>query len=453
MSLSVVILAAGKGTRMRSSLPKVLHPIASRPMVSHVIDSAKALNATRIHLIYGHGGEQLKSVINDPSLNWVEQTQQLGTGHAMQQAVPYFKADETILMLYGDTPLITVDTLKRLVDATPKSGIGLLTVTLDNPSGYGRILRDGERVVGIVEHKDACAAQLAICETNTGVLAANGADLNRWLSKLSNDNAQGEYYVTDIIAMAAQEGRLVQAVQPDNEVEVAGVNNRLQLAQLERAYQQRCAEALMMAGVTLADPARFDLRGSLRHGEDCFIDVNAVIMGQVVLGDRVIIEPNCVLKDCIIGDDVVIRSHSVIEGATFADNASAGPFARLRPGAVLERNAHIGNFVEMKKAILGEGSKAGHLSYLGDALIGKGVNIGAGTITCNYDGANKFQTIIKDGAFIGSDTQLVAPVTVGENATVGAGTTVTRNVGDGELMISRAKPRMISNWQRPVKKS
>lgn len=451
MSLSVVILAAGKGTRMRSSLPKVLHPIANRPMVAHVIDSAKALEAQSIHLIYGHGGEQLQATIDDPSLNWVEQAEQLGTGHAMQQAAPYFKDDETILMLYGDTPLLTVDTLQRLVAATPEGGIGLLTVTLDNPFGYGRILRDGERVVGIVEQKDATAEQQAITEVNTGVLAAKGADLNRWLFALSNDNAQGEYYVTDIIAMAANEGRLVQAVQPANVMEVSGVNNRLQLAELERAYQKRCAEALMMAGVTLADPARFDLRGTLTHGEDCFIDINAVIKGNVVLGNRVTIQANCVLEDCTIGDDVVIKSHSLIEQAELANESSAGPFARLRPGAVLERDAHVGNFVEMKKAVLGEGSKAGHLTYLGDAEIGKGVNIGAGTITCNYDGVNKSKTIIKDGAFIGSDTQLVAPVTVGENATVGAGTTVTRGVEDGALTISRAKQRNISGWKRPVK--
>lgn len=450
--VSVVILAAGKGTRMYSDLPKVLHPLAGKPMVQHVIDSALTLGARQVHLVYGHGGDQLKAYLSGQPLNWVLQAQQLGTGHAMQQAAPDFSDDEDILMLYGDVPLIAPATLQRLIAAKPQGGIGLLTVTLDDPSGYGRIVRHNDHVVGIVEHKDASEAQRRIDEINTGILVANGADLKRWLARLDNNNAQGEFYITDIIAMAYKEGRQIAAVHPERLSEVEGVNNRLQLAALERAYQQQQAQRLLLAGVMLLDPARFDLRGDLVHGRDVVIDTNVIIEGEVTLGDRVHIGSGCVLKDCQIAEDSVISPYTVIEGARLAQACTVGPFARLRPGACLDAEAHVGNFVEMKKAHLGRGSKAGHLSYLGDAEIGAGVNIGAGTITCNYDGANKHQTVIGDDVFVGSDSQLVAPVTVGRGATIAAGTTVTKNVGDGELVLSRVKQVQLSGWRRPVKK-
>ncbi|GAD00481.1 bifunctional UDP-N-acetylglucosamine diphosphorylase/glucosamine-1-phosphate N-acetyltransferase GlmU [Agarivorans albus] len=453
MNFSVVILAAGKGTRMRSTLPKVLHKLADKPMVQHVIDTAKTLKPEAIHLIYGHGGELIKQQIQDPSLNWVEQAEQLGTGHAMQQAAPHFAPNQPVVMLYGDTPLISEQTIQRLIEALPENGIGLLTVDQEDPTGYGRIVRENGSVAAIVEHKDATAEQLAIKEVNTGVLVANSNDFNRWLANLSNDNAQGEYYVTDIIEMATKEGNVVQAVQPDSIVEVQGVNDRVQLNGLERAYQKAQAEQLLRDGVSLADANRFDLRGELSIGSDCFIDINVIIKGKVTVGNNVTIEANAILIDCEIGDNVTIKANSIIEQASLAADASAGPFARLRPGAKLEQDAHVGNFVEMKKSTLGKGSKAGHLTYLGDTTVGEKVNIGAGTITCNYDGVNKFQTVIEDGAFIGSDTQLVAPVTVGKNATVGAGSTITSDVEAEVLAISRTKQRSIKGWQRPVKKS
>ncbi|WP_029590023.1 bifunctional UDP-N-acetylglucosamine diphosphorylase/glucosamine-1-phosphate N-acetyltransferase GlmU [Franconibacter pulveris] len=451
-AMSVVILAAGKGTRMYSDLPKVLHQLAGKAMVQHVIDAAKQVGAQRVHLVYGHGGELLKQTLRDDSLNWVLQAEQLGTGHAMQQAAPFFSDDEDILMLYGDVPLISVETLERLRAAKPQGGIGLLTVKLEDPTGYGRITRDNGNVTGIVEHKDATEQQRLINEINTGILIANGADLKRWLAKLNNNNAQGEYYITDIIAMAHQEGHAIAAVHPDRLSEVEGVNNRLQLARLERVYQAEQAEKLLLAGVMLRDPARFDLRGELEHGRDVEIDVNVVIEGRVTLGNRVKIGAGCVIKNSIIGDDCEISPYSVVEEARLEAACTIGPFARLRPGAELEEGAHVGNFVEMKKARLGKGSKAGHLTYLGDAEIGANVNIGAGTITCNYDGANKHKTIIGDDVFVGSDTQLVAPVSVARGATIGAGTTVTRDIAEDELVISRVKQTHIQGWQRPVKK-
>lgn len=451
-AMSVVILAAGKGTRMYSDLPKVLHQLAGKAMVQHVIDAAKQVGAQRVHLVYGHGGELLKQTLRDDSLNWVLQAEQLGTGHAMQQAAPFFSDDEDILMLYGDVPLISVETLERLRAAKPQGGIGLLTVKLEDPTGYGRITRDNGNVTGIVEHKDATEQQRLINEINTGILIANGADLKRWLAKLNNNNAQGEYYITDIIAMAHQEGHDIAAVHPDRLSEVEGVNNRLQLARLERVYQAEQAEKLLLAGVMLRDPARFDLRGELEHGRDVEIDVNVVIEGRVTLGNRVKIGAGCVIKNSIIGDDCEISPYSVVEEARLEAACTIGPFARLRPGAELEEGAHVGNFVEMKKARLGKGSKAGHLTYLGDAEIGANVNIGAGTITCNYDGANKHKTIIGDDVFVGSDTQLVAPVSVARGATIGAGTTVTRDIAEDELVISRVKQTHIQGWQRPVKK-
>ncbi len=452
MSLNVVILAAGKGTRMRSSLPKVLHPVASKPMVSHVIETARQIGAEQLYLVYGHGAELLKERIQASDLNWVLQAQQLGTGHAVAQAIPFWHDEDDVLVLYGDTPLIQPETLQRLLAAKTDDGMALLTVVLDNPTGYGRIVREHGQVVGIVEQKDANVEQLAIREVNTGVLVANGGQLRSWLSRLDNKNAQGEFYLTDVIAMAHGDGCAIAAVHPDSAMEVEGANNRVQLAALERSYQQMQAEKLMIAGATLIDPARFDLRGTLEIGEEVVIDVNVIIEGKVVLGNHVRIGAGSVLKDCVIGDHTEVKPYSVIEGAQIADQCSVGPFTRLRPGAVLEQDAHVGNFVEMKKARLGVGSKCGHLTYLGDADVGAKVNIGAGTITCNYDGVNKFQTIIEDDVFVGSDTQLVAPVRIGKGATLGAGSTITKDVAENELVITRVPQRHIPNWARPVKK-
>ncbi|WP_224653285.1 bifunctional UDP-N-acetylglucosamine diphosphorylase/glucosamine-1-phosphate N-acetyltransferase GlmU [Pectobacterium versatile] len=450
-AMSVVILAAGKGTRMYSDLPKVLHQLAGKPMVQHVIDAAMTTGALHVHLVYGHGGDLLKRELTDPALNWVLQAEQLGTGHAMQQAAPHFADDEDILMLYGDVPLISSQTLGRLREAKPQGGIGLLTVKLDDPTGYGRIVREKGAVVGIVEHKDASEEQRQINEINTGILIANGKDLKRWLSQLNNNNAQGEFYITDIIAMAAEEGQRVEAVHPERLSEVEGVNNRLQLSALERVYQREQADKLLLAGVMLLDPARFDLRGELTHGRDVVIDINVVVEGNVKLGNRVKIGAGCVIKNCIIDDDTEISPYSVLEDAVLEAQCTVGPFSRLRPGSELAEGAHVGNFVELKKARLGKGSKAGHLSYLGDADIGSGVNIGAGTITCNYDGANKHKTVIGDDVFVGSDSQLVAPVSIASGATIGAGTTVTRDVAENELVVGRVKQRHISGWVRPVK--
>ncbi|OIV46034.1 UDP-N-acetylglucosamine diphosphorylase/glucosamine-1-phosphate N-acetyltransferase [Sodalis sp. TME1] len=453
-ALSVVVLAAGKGSRMFSALPKVLHPLAGKALVQHVIDAATQLGAARIHLVYGHGGELLREWLarQDAPLNWVLQAEQRGTGHAVQQTLADLRDEEDILILYGDVPLISPDTLQRLLTARPEGGIGLLTVTLDNPEGYGRIVRTDGEVVGIVEQKDASEQQRQIKEINTGILVAGGGDLKHWLGQLTNHNAQGEFYLTDIIAMAWHEGRKINTVQPSRHSEVEGVNNRLQLARLERLFQQEQAERLLLAGVMLSDPMRFDLRGELRHGQDVSIDTNVILEGRVTLGNRVIIGTGCVLKNVVIGDDVVVSPYTVIEDARVAAHSTLGPFARLRPGSELEEGAHVGNFVEMKQARLGKGSKAGHLSYLGDAEIGAQVNIGAGTITCNYDGANKHKTVIGDNVFVGSDSQLVAPVTLGRGATIGAGTTVTRDVADGEMVISRIRQFPIANWTRPVKK-
>ena len=451
MSLHVVILAAGKGTRMRSSLPKVLHPVAGRPMVSHVIDTAHQLGAEAVHLVYGHGGELLQQRLHDAQVTWVLQAEQLGTGHAVAQATPAIPDDARVLVLYGDTPLITAATLEQLLAVQPAGGIGLLTVTLANPTGYGRIVREQGAVVGIVEQKDANAEQLAITEVNTGVLVAPAAKLKQWLAGLTCQNAQGEYYLTDVIGAAHRDGAAIATAQPAEAAETEGANNRLQLAALERFYQRRAANRLMLEGVTLLDPDRFDLRGSLVCGEDVILDTNVIIEGTVELGHRVRIGTGCVLKDCVIADDSIISPYTVIESSKLARATTVGPFARLRPGSVLGEEAHVGNFVEIKNASLGFGSKAGHLSYLGDSEIGADVNIGAGTITCNYDGANKHKTIIEDNVFVGSDTQLGAPVTVRKGATIGAGTTVTREVGENELVITRVPQRHVANWQRPVK--
>lgn len=451
MSLHVVILAAGKGTRMRSSLPKVLHPVAGQPMVSHVIQTAKQLGAEKIHLVYGHGGEIMQQRIKDEAVTWVLQAEQLGTGHAVAQAMPAIPDDANVLVLYGDTPLIMTSTLTNLLAQQTEQGLALLTVSLADPTGYGRILRENGQVVGIVEQKDATDAQKAIQEVNTGVLVAPAGKLKAWLAGLTNQNAQGEYYLTDAIAAAHRDGCVISSASPENHREVEGANNRIQLAQLERFYQQRAAEALMQAGVTLLDPARFDIRGSLSCGEDVIIDCNVIIEGDVTLGDRVQIGAGCVLKNCTIAADSIISPYTVIENSKLAEECTVGPFARLRPGANLAAQAHVGNFVEIKNATLGVGSKAGHLSYLGDSEIGANVNIGAGTITCNYDGANKHKTIIGDDVFVGSDTQLVAPVTIAKGATLGAGSTITRDVGEDELVITRVPQRHITGWQRPVK--
>ncbi|MCT8343688.1 bifunctional UDP-N-acetylglucosamine diphosphorylase/glucosamine-1-phosphate N-acetyltransferase GlmU [Photorhabdus kleinii] len=448
---SVVILAAGKGTRMYSDLPKVLHLLAGKPMVQHVIDTAMALGAKNVHLVYGHGGNLMKQTLSDQTLNWVLQAEQLGTGHAMQQAAPHFADDEDILILYGDVPLIGTDTLERLLAVKPDGGIGLLTAILDNPTGYGRIVRENGEVTGIIEQKDATEEQRKINEINTGILVANGSDLKRWLAQLDNNNVQGEYYLTDVIALAYKEGRKIEVVHPTRLSEMEGVNNRLQLSALERIYQSEQAEQLLLAGVMLLDPARFDLRGTLIHGHDVVIDTNVIIEGNVALGNNVQIGTGCVLKNCIIGDDSIISPYTIVEDSEMETGCTVGPFARLRPGSKLAEKAHVGNFVEMKKSYLGKGSKAGHLTYLGDADIGRDVNIGAGTITCNYDGANKFKTIIGDNVFVGSDTQLVAPVTVAKGATIGAGTTVTKNIAENELVVSRTKQTHIQGWKRPVK--
>ncbi|OOF61787.1 bifunctional UDP-N-acetylglucosamine diphosphorylase/glucosamine-1-phosphate N-acetyltransferase GlmU [Rodentibacter pneumotropicus] len=451
-TISAVILAAGKGTRMYSNLPKVLHTVAGKPMVKHVIDTANSLGAENVHLIYGHGSELMRERLANEKVNWVLQTEQLGTAHAVQQAAPFFKDNEDIVVLYGDAPLITKETLEKLIAAKPENGIALLTVQLDNPTGYGRIIRENGQVAAIVEQKDANAEQLKIQEVNTGVMVSDGASFKKWLARVGNNNAQGEYYLTDLIALANQDGCQVVAVQATDMMEVEGANNRLQLSALERYYQRKQAERLLLEGVMLADPERFDLRGTLEHGKDVEIDTNVIIEGEVRLGNRVKIGTGCVLKNVVIGDDVEVKPYSVLEDATIGEKAAIGPFSRLRPGAELAAETHVGNFVEIKKSLVGKGSKVNHLTYVGDSEIGSNCNIGAGVITCNYDGANKFKTIIGDNVFVGSDTQLVAPVTVEDGATIGAGSTITRNVGKDELVITRVPQRHIQNWQRPVKK-
>jgi bifunctional UDP-N-acetylglucosamine pyrophosphorylase/glucosamine-1-phosphate N-acetyltransferase len=422
-------------------------------MLAHVIDTARHLEPAAIHVVYGHGGEQVKGALADPVINWVEQAEQLGTGHAVEQAMPMVKDGSTVLILYGDVPLITAETLHDLLQRAV-SGLGLLTVELADPTGYGRIVRNGEgRVMAIVEQKDASAEQLQIREGNTGIMACSAERLRGWLKKLDNSNAQGEFYLTDVIALAVQEGVEVVAERVADEDEVAGVNDRSQLAQLERRYQRRCADALMREGATLLDPSRFDLRGSASVGRDVVIDVGVVFEGEVVLGDRVRIGANCVLRDVRIGDDVAIEPMSLIEQAEIGNKCVIGPFARIRPGTRLAEKARVGNFVEVKNSVIGSASKINHLSYIGDTSMGSDVNIGAGTITCNYDGANKHRTEIGDRVFIGSDSQLVAPVTVGDDATIGAGSTITRDAPQGELTLSRSGQKSIKGWKRPVKRS
>ncbi len=451
--LNVVILAAGKGTRMQSDLPKVLHPLAGRPLLSHVLAAADSLSPEKICVVYGHGGETLPRVIGRPELAWAKQEPQLGTGHAVQQAVPHLNPEALCLILYGDVPLTRPETLQEMTLIAREGAIALLTVRLANPSGYGRIVRDARgQVERIVEHKDASPEELAIEEVNTGILCLPAGKLAGWLSRLTKENAQGEYYLTDVIGMAAAEGERVIPCHPAAAWEVLGINSRQQLAELERTHQRNLAEALMARGVTLIDPARLDVRGSLECGRDVLIDVNCVCEGRVILGDGVRVGAHCVLRDVEVGAGVEIKPFCHVESARLGARAIIGPYARIRPGTVLDEEVHVGNFVELKNAQVGCNSKINHLSYVGDATVGRKVNIGAGAITCNYDGANKHRTVIEDNAFIGSDTQLVAPVTVGEGATLGAGTTLTRDAPPNQLTLSRAKQVSLPGWQRPVKK-
>jgi bifunctional UDP-N-acetylglucosamine pyrophosphorylase/glucosamine-1-phosphate N-acetyltransferase len=451
MSLDIVILAAGQGTRMRSALPKVLHPVAGNSMLGHVIHSARQLSPEGIHVVIGHGAERVREQLAADDLNFVLQDKQLGTGHAVAQAVPVLSAD-IVLILYGDVPLIEVETLQRLLTLVNDQQLGLLTVTLDDPTSYGRIVRDAQgRVSAIVEHKDASEAQKAIKEGNTGILAVPGKRLADWLSRLSNHNAQGEYYLTDVIAMAVQDGLTIATAQPLDAMEVQGANDRKQLSDLERHYQLREARRLMASGVTLRDPARFDVRGEITVGRDVMIDINVILEGRVIIEDDVSIGPNCVIKDSTLRKGAVIKANSHLEGAIVGEAADAGPFARLRPGSVLGPRAHVGNFVELKNAEMGEGAKAGHLSYLGDAVIGARTNIGAGTITCNYDGANKHKTVLGEDVFIGSNNSLVAPVNISTGANTAAGSTITQDVAAGQLAVARARQRNVDGWKRPVK--
>jgi bifunctional UDP-N-acetylglucosamine pyrophosphorylase/glucosamine-1-phosphate N-acetyltransferase len=450
--VNVVILAAGQGKRMRSDQPKVLHPLAGKSLLGHVIDTVRELGAEQICVVYGHGGDQVRTALDAPDITWVLQDPQLGTGHAVLQAMPCAAPSEPTLVLYGDVPLIRASTLQRLIAAAGTGSLALLTAHLDNPQGYGRIVRVGGEVTRIVEEKDADDAERAIHEINTGILVAPTAALARWLPTLGKRNAQGEYYLTDIVALAVDEGMPVVTAHPDAVWETEGVNSKLQLAALERIHQRNIAGQLLEAGVSLSDPARIDVRGKLLCGRDVGIDVNCVFEGRVELAEGVAIGANCVLKNCRIGSGTRIAPFCHIEDAVVGPDSVIGPYARLRPGTELGRDVHIGNFVEVKNSTIADHSKANHLAYLGDATVGSRVNIGAGTITCNYDGANKFRTVIEDDVFVGSDTQLVAPVTVGRGATLGAGTTLTRDAPPDQLTVSRAKQTSISGWKRPAKK-
>lgn len=451
-SLNIVILAAGKGTRMQSLMPKVLHKLAGKALLQHVIDAAKQLNPSKIIVVYGYGGNAVPEAFAHENIVWVEQKKQLGTGHAVQQAAPHLDKDATTLILLGDVPLLSRTSCETLLNKT--KALGLLTVNKANPTGYGRIVRNAQTAIeAIVEHKDATEQQRQITEVNTGIIAANNQHLKAWLAQLSNNNAQGEYYLTDIVALAVKDGHQVAAEVTNDESSVEGVNSKADLSGLERVYQMRYATALMNAGATLQDPFRIDVRGDLKIGKDVEIDVGCVFEGEVTLADNVKVGPYCVIKNSTIGSGTEIAAYTHIEQAHVNAGCKLGPYARLRPGAEIADHAHIGNFVEIKNSAIGDGSKVNHLSYVGDAIVGKNVNIGAGTITCNYDGANKFKTIIEDNAFIGSDTQLVAPVTIGEGATIAAGSTITRDAPAGQLTFCRAKEqKSIANWKRPVKK-
>ena len=451
MSTNVIILAAGKGTRMRSTLPKVLQPLAGRPLLGHVIETAKKLNAANIITIYGHGGNLVQQAFAQENVEWVEQAEQLGTGHAVKVTLPVLPTDGVSLILSGDVPCITEATLKKLLQASAETGIGIVTLTVDDATGYGRIVRKNGEIQAIVEHKDANDEQRKIKEFNTGIYCVNNAKLHEWLPKLSNENAQGEYYLTDIIAMAIADGLSVASVEPELAFEVEGVNDRVQLATLEREFQNNQAKKLMQQGVHLIDPARFDLRGNLSVGQDVRIDINVIIEGDCEFGDQVEIGAGCVIKNSKIAAGTKVQPYSIFDNAIVGADAQIGPFSRLRPGAKLADEVHIGNFVEVKNSSIGLGSKANHFTYLGDAEVGAGSNIGAGTITCNYDGANKFKTIIGDAAFIGSNSSLVAPVNIGNGATVGAGSVITRDVAENSLAFERSKQVAKENYQRPEK--
>ena len=453
MKITTIILAAGKGTRMCSAIPKILHKIANRPLLRHVYDMSYQLNNNAIKIVYGHGANLVRKVLADIDVSWVEQKQQLGTGHAVQQVSDQISDSDIVLILYGDVPLLKLATVKGLLANVSDKTLALLTVNLNNPIGYGRIVRDSSgKVIKIVEEKDASITEKKIVEGNTGIMAVQGNKLKKWLNQLSNHNAQGEYYLTDIIEMAVADQITIITTQPESVDEVLGVNNRIQLSHLERVYQQEQAIMLMERGVTLMDPARFDLRGTIVElGIDIVCDVNVIIEGENSIGNNVIIGANTHIKNSSIGDNVEILANCIIENSVVGQGSKIGPYARLRPETVLAENVHIGNFVELKKSTVASFSKINHLSYIGDATVGAQVNIGAGTITCNYDGVNKFRTIIEDGAFIGSDTQLIAPVTVGKNATIGAGSTITRDSPENQLTLSRAKQMTLAGWKRPVK--
>jgi bifunctional UDP-N-acetylglucosamine pyrophosphorylase/glucosamine-1-phosphate N-acetyltransferase len=452
LGLSIIILAAGQGTRMRSDRPKVLQPLAGKPLLSHVLECSKALQPDDICIVYGHGAEAVQATYAEESLRWALQAEQLGTGHAMQHAMPGTPDDNRVLVLFGDVPLLMPQTLAVLLGETPTAEMAVLTVDVADPTGYGRIIREHGSVSCIVEEKDTSAEERLVREINTGVLLCPADRLKGWLKELSNDNAQGEYYLTDVIAMAVNDQVTVHGIKAGSPVEVMGINDKKQLAEAERALQARLVEELMKAGVGFADPARVDIRGSLRCGMDVFIDVNAIFEGEVELGDGVMIESNNLIRDSRIGAGTVVHSNCHIEASSTGNNCEIGPFARMRPGAELANNVKVGNFVEIKKSTVDDGSKVNHLTYIGDTEIGKGVNVGAGTITCNYDGANKHKTKIGDGAFIGSGVELVAPVEIGRNATIGAGSTITKPAPEDQLTLERAKQLSIKSWKKPVKK-
>lgn len=454
MTLHIVILAAGKGKRMRSALPKVLHPLAGKPILQRIVETAVQLNPTAIHVVIGHEKAAIRERLSFLPVNWVEQTEQAGTGHAVAAALPFIAEPAQVLILAGDVPLISVSTLQQLLKHTAVNSLGILTAKVSNPHGLGRIVRnEQQRIARVVEHADASHEELAIDEINSGIICAYARDLRRWLPKVSNANAQGEYYLPDIIPFAIMDGYDIVSVLAESEQEIQGVNDRAQLIGLERYYQQQQAQQLLLAGINIMDPQRFDLRGKLTAGQDVIIDINVILEGDVTLGNECSIGPNCYLRNVRIGDGVQIKANSVIENAEIGEHCIVGPFARIRPGTKLAEQVHIGNFVEVKNTVVGSGSKANHLSYLGDAEIGKHVNIGAGTITCNYDGVNKHQTIIEDEVFVGSGTELVAPVRIKQGATIGAGSTITQEAPEQTLTLARSQQVSVPGWQRPKKQT
>ena len=453
MKLHVIILAAGKGTRMKSALPKVLAPLAGKPLLAHVVQTAKELNAASINVVIGHGAEHVRTAFANENINWCEQKEQKGTGHAVKQGLPDLPDEDVALILYGDVPLITAASLQNLLQELDSHQLAILTAIFDNPTGYGRILRnENNHVTSIVEQKDATPDQQAIQEINTGILAGNVGKLKQWLNSLNTNNAQGEEYLTDVVAIANEAGETIVATQPHSNDETNGINSKVELASIERRYQQLAAQQYLEQGLTIIDPTRFDVRGEFDFGQDCLVDINTIINGKVSLGSNVTIHANCVLTDCVIGDDTVIHPNTVLENCRIGNNANIGPFARIRPGTVLANDTRIGNFVELKNTQLATGSKVNHLSYVGDSQVGQNTNIGAGVITCNYDGANKHQTIIGDNAFIGSNAQLVAPVTVNDGATIAAGSTITQTVPEDNLAVARSKQKNLAGWNRPKKK-